>query len=156
MIEVSIPGFAHLRLLHLLIDFNGTLAMKGALVPGAAWRLRKLAELLEVHVLTADTFGKASQELKDLPLKLTIAPPGDQAEAKLHYLRKLGETGVVAIGNGRNDARMVAEAALGIGLIQREGAAGTLLAAADIVALDVRDALDLLLHPMQLVATLRA
>lgn len=156
MIEVSIPGFAELRLRHLLIDFNGTLAVKGTLLPGAAWRLRRLAEVLEVHVITADTYGKASQELEDLPLKLTIAPPEDQAEAKLRYMEQLGKSSVVAVGNGRNDAAMVAEAALGIGLIQKEGAAGALLAAADLVARDVAEALDLLLHPTQLVATLRA
>jgi len=47
-------------------------------------------------------------------------------------------------------------AALGIATVQREGAAVEAVQAADIVALDVRDALDLLLVPRRLLATLRS
>jgi len=47
-------------------------------------------------------------------------------------------------------------AALGIATVQREGAAVEAMRGADIVVHDVRDALDLLLQPRRLVATLRS
>ncbi len=51
---------------------------------------------------------------------------------------------------------MLRAAALGIATVQREGAAVDAMRAADIVVQNVRDALDLLLKPRRLVATLRS
>jgi soluble P-type ATPase len=62
----------------------------------------------------------------------------------------------VALGNGRNDRLMLKEAALGIALLQAEGAAVEALLAADVVAPDILVALDLLLAPDGLIATLRS
>jgi soluble P-type ATPase len=50
---------------------------------------------------------------------------------------------------------MLKEAALGIGVIQAEGAAVEAILAADLVTTSVLDALDLLIHPLRLTATLR-
>jgi soluble P-type ATPase len=63
---------------------------------------------------------------------------------------------VVAIGNGRNDRKMLDVAALGIAVCGAEGAAAETLQAGDIVVGRIVDALDLLLHPKRLMATLRA
>jgi soluble P-type ATPase len=63
--------------------------------------------------------------------------------------------GCVAIGNGRSDAQMHREAALGIAVIQAEGACAATLGAADVVCGSIPDALDLLLHPLRLAATRR-
>ena len=60
------------------------------------------------------------------------------------------------MGNGRNDALMLKEAALGIAVIQEEGGAVETLLAADIVTHSVLVALDLLLNPLRLTATLRS
>ena len=50
---------------------------------------------------------------------------------------------------------MLGIAALGIAVLQGEGIATESLRAADIVVSDARDALDLLLKPLRLVATMR-
>lgn len=50
---------------------------------------------------------------------------------------------------------MLHEAALGLVVIQAEGAAQIAVAAADIVSKSIEDALDLLLRPKRLIATLR-
>jgi len=50
---------------------------------------------------------------------------------------------------------MMEAAGLSIAVIGPEGAAARLLAAADVVVRDIRDALDLLSHPLRLKATLR-
>lgn len=156
MIEVKIPGHGHLQLKALVLDYNGTLAVDGQLLPGVAERLRSLAEQLTVHVITADTFGLAQAQLSGLPLELTILPPENQAEAKRDYILGLGTDSVVAIGNGRNDACMLATAALGIAVLQKEGASAVTLQQADLLSPSILDALDLLTHPKRLIATLRS
>jgi soluble P-type ATPase len=155
MIEIEIPGGAPLRLEHLVLDYNGTLAADGALISGVGGRVRTLAAHLRVHVVTADTFGKVREEIGDLPCAVVVLAPRGQAAAKRDYVERLGATSVACIGNGRNDRQMIEVAALGIAVIQAEGAAAETIAAADVVAPTILDALDLLLHPQRLVATLR-
>jgi soluble P-type ATPase len=74
---------------------------------------------------------------------------------KLAFVSKLGVNRVVAIGNGHNDRKMLKAAALGIALIQVEGGAVETLVSADVVALNILDALELLRNPKRIVATLR-
>ncbi len=155
MLEINLPGAQPLRLSHLILDYNGTLAADGSLLPGVAERLEILAKRLEIHILTADTFGSVRNQVAHLPVQLAVIPPGQQAQAKAAYLEKLGPADAAAIGNGRNDALMLKEAALGIAVIQTEGAATAALLAAEVATSGIVDALDLLLHPDRLKATLR-
>lgn len=156
MIAVDVPGFGELRLLHLVCDYNGTLAVDGRLLPGVGEALARLAEDLTVHVVTADTFGQAAIELRGLPVKLAVLSGDQLAAAKREFVGELGAAAVVALGNGRNDAQMLDEARVGIALVQGEGAAGVSVARADIVATSVLDGLALLRSPTRLVATLRS
>ena len=156
MISFDIPGFRKLELVHLVSDYNGTLAVDGQLLPGVADLLNSLASNILIHVITADTFGLAKSQLAGLPVELIIAPLESQAETKLQFITELGVESVVAIGNGRNDRKMLQAAALGIALIQREGGAAQTLANADLVCTNVLDALELLLNPKRLTATLRS
>ena len=155
MIKIDVPGAGPLQLEHLVLDFNGTLAVDGELLPGVAERLTTLAARLSVHVMTADTHGTAARALGRLPCSLAVAPPSGQAEAKRGFVESLGAERVVAIGNGRNDRLMLKAARLGIAVVQAEGASAEALAAADLVVPTIADALDLLAHPLRLVATLR-
>ena len=156
MIPLHIPGFRDLSLDHLVLDFNGTLAEDGVLISGVRPLVAGLTGALQVHVVTADTFGRAAEQLAGLPVRLTVLPAGDQAEAKLRYVQELDVDRVAAIGNGRNDRMMLEAAALGIAVIQREGGAFVAIAAADVVVTSILDALELLGHPKRLVATLRS
>lgn len=61
----------------------------------------------------------------------------------------------MAIGNGRNDSKMLAAAAVGVALIQREGGAAVTAANADVLCSSIFDALALLKNPKRLIATLR-
>jgi soluble P-type ATPase len=155
MIEITIPGFGTLLLHHLVMDYNGTLALDGNLLEGVAPRLVRLATQVQLHVVTADTFGQAQSNLAGLPCKTVILPVENQAQAKLAYIEALGRERVAAIGNGRNDRLMLASAALGIAVIQGEGAAFETLSAADLFMPDILLALDALLFPKRLIATLR-
>ena len=156
MLRSVIPGFGTLELEHLVLDYNGTLACDGVLIDGVRGRLEHLAQDLRVHVVTADTFGKARQALAGLPCGLTVLPVENQDAGKLAYVERLGAERCACIGNGRNDRLMLKAAALGIAVIGREGSAAETLAAAQVVATHINDALDLLLNPLRLTATLRS
>lgn len=156
MIELDIPGLDAYSIKHLVLDYNGTLALNGNILPGVVEVLGMLAPSVEIHVVTADTFGTAAEQLSGLPVKLTVLPENDQAEAKLDYVRGLGTESVIAIGNGRNDRKMLEAAAIGIITIQKEGASLRALGRADLVTTNVLDALELLRYPKRLIATLRS
>lgn len=156
MIDLDVPGFGRLEIEHLVLDYNGTLAVDGHLVDGVADDLNALADRLTVHVVTADTFGRARQALEGIRCRLDVLPPGDQDIAKQEFVRTLGPERTVCVGNGRNDRLMLRDAAVGMAVILAEGAAGLTLADADVVATDIRAALALLTHPLRLVATLRS
>ncbi|MFA6652810.1 MAG: HAD hydrolase family protein, partial [Candidatus Delongbacteria bacterium] len=78
-----------------------------------------------------------------------------QTEHKKEYVKRLGADNVIAIGNGANDASMVKNAALGISVIQAEGASSSTIFNSNIVCTNILDALDLLFNPTRVSATLR-
>lgn len=156
MIEIIIPGYHSLRLEHLVMDYNGTLAQDGRLLEGVRPRLESLAAQMHLHVITADTFGLARSQINGLPCELVILPVEEQVQGKLAYVDSLSRDRVGKIGNGRNDRLMLEAAALGIALIQGEGAAFETLAAADVIMRDIQSALDIFLFPKRMIATLRS
>ncbi len=136
----------------LVLDYTGTLSLDGVLLPGVEDRLQLLARELTVTVLTADTFGTAREALKDLPLEVQIIRDGRE---KAQAVITMGPEEVIAVGNGRNDIPMMEVAGLAVAVLGPEGAAADLLPSVDVVTRDIKDALDLSLHPLRLKATLR-
>ena len=157
MIEIDIPG-THEKLLleHLVLDFNGTLAVDGRILPGVADLLKELAARLQIHVVTAGTFGGVGEQVAGFPCVLKVLSGPGQTRQKAEYVAALGSDKTACIGNGRNDLEMLRVARLGIVVIQEEGASGQSLAAADVVCTNIVQALELLLHPLRLTATLRS
>ena len=156
MIEFQIPGYDALQLENLVLDYNGTLALDGSPIQGVKDRLNRMGELMSVCVVTADTFGTVRDSLEGLDIQIRILHgDGNQSEQKAEIVRDLGPASTVAIGNGRNDGLMLQTAGLAIAVIGHEGASPDTVSSADIVTTDIRDALDLLLVPGRLKATLR-
>lgn len=155
MIRLEVPGRSTYELGHVVLDLNGTVALDGEPIAGVDDRLAVLSAHLGVHLVTADTHGKAEETSRRLGGQLIRIEPRHEASQKQALVERLGAEQVVAIGNGANDARMLSAAALGIAILGREGLAVETLRAADLVVGRVEDALDLLLHPRRLVATLR-
>jgi soluble P-type ATPase len=156
MIDIKIPGYGHLEFDHLVMDYNGTMACDGHLVNGIKEILDALSGEIDIHVLTADTFGRAASQLENVAATLSILPVEAQDKGKLAYIRNLGADRTVSIGNGRNDSLMLKHSALGIALIQEEGASVETLLSAHIVCKDILSALRLLMNPKRMVATLRS
>jgi soluble P-type ATPase len=155
MIEMDIPGFGMVRLEHLVSDFTGTLSVDGKLLPKVEARLNELSELAKIHILTADTFGKARAELKTINCEVLILEGSDHDVQKEEYVKKLGAESVVALGNGNNDRKMLKVARLGIAVTEGEGCAVDAIMAANIHVRSALDGLDLLLNPKRCKATLR-
>ena len=153
---ISIPGYGVLDLQYLVMDYNGTLAVDGTLIKGVKEILIGLSDHLQLHVLTADTFGKAKDGLEGIECTLSILSKEDQQAGKLAYVQSLGAVHTVSIGNGRNDQRMLKASALGIAVILEEGASAETLQTADIVCTSIGSALNLLTNPLRLTATLRS
>jgi P-type E1-E2 ATPase len=152
MIRLDIPLRGTIELHHAVFDINGTLAIDGQPVPGVGTALRALTKHLVLHALSAGTHGNMAEleRLLNLPIHLV-----QSAEEKARYVQQLDPTHVVAIGNGMNDIGMLRFASIGIAILGSEGTAAQVLQAADVVAPGPVDAIDLLLKPKRLIATLR-
>jgi soluble P-type ATPase len=155
MINLQIPGHESITVAHVTFDYNGTLAVDGYLVAGLKERLVALAKLVEVHILTADTFGLVREQCQGLPVTIEIFAKDNISKKKKTFVETLGGATNIAIGNGNNDRVMFAESRLAIVVMGTEGCCVQSLLAADIVVSSPLDALDLLLNTDRLVATLR-
>jgi len=155
MIEIDIPGYGFITIEHLVSDFTGTLSVDGALLPGVKDLLNKVARTVKLHVVTADTFGAARGALQGVECSLTVLSGEIIDIQKERYVRDLGAEGVIAIGNGNNDRKMLSVARIGIAVIEGEGCSVNAILSAGIAVNSIHDGLALLLNPERLKATLR-
>ena len=65
MIRVEIPGYGVVEIKNLLLDYNGTLAVGGYVVAGVREMLGQLAKLVDIYVITADTFGSVQPNWRE-------------------------------------------------------------------------------------------
>ncbi|WP_457620900.1 HAD family hydrolase [Methanopyrus sp.] len=157
MIEVKIPGRGELRLEHLVLDYNGTIASGGKLLESVVEPLRELTEIVHVVIASADTYGTVESELNSAGLNIDVyrVDAGNEREDKAELVEELGPDVCAAVGNGANDELMLKRAALGICVVGPEGAYSGTLLSADVVVREPHEALELLLDPKALRATLR-
>ncbi|MEA4970658.1 MAG: ATPase P [Candidatus Pelethousia sp.] len=155
MIKIDIPGRETLTLHHLVVDYNGTIARDGKLIEDVAACFEALRAHLQIHILTADTYGTVQEQCKGLPAQVCTFPVSGAAEHKARFVQELGP-GVVCLGNGFNDMKMLQAADLAIAVLDREGLCAGLLAHADILVTSAADGLGLLLHTDRPRATLRS
>jgi soluble P-type ATPase len=127
----------------------------GRLLPDARDRLDRIAELLKIHILTADTFGKAKAELDGINCEIHILTGKDYDVQKEEYVEKLGPESVVAFENGKNDRKMLKVARVGIAVSKGEGCAVDAIIASDIHVGSANVGLDLLLNAKKLKTSLR-
>lgn len=154
MVNIDIPGWGDLSISNAVFDFNGTLALDGRAIPGVVDALDALSERLKLHVITADTYGTVKGVVPGF-ISLHILRSEDHLAEKALFVRSLGSSQTVAVGNGRNDRMMVKEARIGIVVVGAEGASIETMGVADVVVTDIIDAINLLRFPTRLMATLR-
>jgi P-type E1-E2 ATPase len=152
MRTIAIPHSVIFELEHLVLDVNGTLTGRGELIDEVETKLRRLSDVLQIHLVSADTFGSLRRIASALGVEARVV---DEGAEKAAFVRELGSRHCASIGNGANDREMLREAALGIAVIGPEGAATATIAVADVVCRSIGDALELLLDDQALAATLR-
>lgn len=155
MISVDIPGFGAVKIKYLVCDYSGTLSVDGKLISGLKEILNQLSKKVDIHILTADTHGKAKAQLKNVNCALKIIEEDNQHIRKENYVRELGADNVFAIGNGNNDTLMLSAARVGVAVCLNEGVSALAVSHADVIVNTVEDALGLLLYPNRIKATLR-
>jgi P-type E1-E2 ATPase len=133
MIRIDAPGFGKVELMHAVFDYNGTLACEGKIDSDIIEWLQKLQEKLEIHILTADTFGLAKTALKDTNFHIQFLIESDESEQKADYVEKLDASKVISFGNGNNDVGMLKNSRIGIAVIREEGCSTRALNAADLL-----------------------
>ncbi|MCX7857962.1 MAG: HAD family hydrolase [Deltaproteobacteria bacterium] len=156
MISVSIPGWGDIEIEYLLVDYNGTIALDGKIKSGVKELLEKISRYIRVFIVTADTYDSVDSDVDVMGFNVLKVKKDNSAEEKAKIVKELGPEKVLAIGNGANDALMLKEAALGIGVIGEEGCSNILLKEADIVVKDITEALNIVLHPERIIATLQS
>ena len=155
MLEINIPSYRDVKIKYLVLDYNGTLAKDGIIKKGLKEKLEKLIDKVEIYVLTADTNGNATENLKDFNVKLHIISKENGTDDKLDFVKELGSRNCIAIGNGRNDALMLKEASIGICILEDEGCSVKAMLNSDILVKNIEDSLDMLINKNRLIATLR-
>jgi soluble P-type ATPase len=137
----------------IVLDLNGTLSNHGVLYPGVKERLDTLRELgFHIVLFTGDQRGTAKETCAYLGIDFTKVT---DAKGKGEAMEKLDCETCVAIGNARIDIETFKKAKLAIGTLQAEGIHPVILPRIDILVPNINDALDLLLNPDSLCATLK-
>jgi len=155
VIEITIPGGGNYTIKNVVVDLNGTIAVDGNILEGVKEKVTILSQKLDIFLVTADTNKNAERSARDLPVTLCKIEKGEENDQKLKVVLKQGKDNTVSIGNGCNDISMLKESAIGICIVGREGASAEAMMASDLVVATINDALDLLLKPHRLRATLR-
>jgi soluble P-type ATPase len=154
MISIQRPGQGPLEVDFILLDFEGALASDGRVRPKAKDKINLLSKRTKIYILIKEEKERALEALRKVKAEIIEFTAGRASEGKLNLLRELGPAKTVAIGNGTDDTAMIEEAGLGICVIGKEGAAGGAVQKADLVVMNVVDALDFLLKPLRQKATL--
>lgn len=161
MIEITIPGYPNkLQIEHVVFDFNGTLAIDGKLIKNVDNKLLELKKYVNTHLVTTDIHSTCLTELNKIIdnihiIQLSKDITQNQAILKMNYVESLGSNKCACIGNGQNDVFMLQKAALSICILQQEGCSSSALAVSKILCNSIHDAIDMLLIPQRIIATLQ-
>jgi soluble P-type ATPase len=153
--RIDIPGWGNINIENIVIDLNGTVATDGKIPLEVKEKINSLSDQAKIYILTADTQGTANEEISDMNAELIKVPEEDSKQGKLDFLKTLNLEMTVAIGNGSNDQLILKEAALGIAVLGDEGVSVPAIKSGDIVVKNIQNALDLLLKPKRIIATLK-
>ena len=148
---LQIPGQESIHLIHAVFDMNGTLAKEGKLIDGVSVLFKQVSQQYKCHILTNDTFGTAASVESALGIPITVVGSGEE---KANVVKQLGNN-TVAVGNGSNDYPMLLQSSLKIVVLGPEGTSGRVMSIADIITPSILVALELLLSPQKIIATMR-
>jgi soluble P-type ATPase len=171
MINIQRPGQTNLEIDFILIDFEGTLASDRRVHPKAKDKINLLSKRVKIYIfvnppippfnkggrggiLAKEEKGRVEEALSKVKAEIVYLKEGESSQKKLDLLRQLGPAKTVAVGNGVDDVSMIEEAGLGVCVLGKEGTSSEATKKADVVFMNILDALDFLLKPLRQKATL--
>ena len=154
MITILRPGQEPSEIDFILLDFEGTLASDRRVHPKAKDKINLLSKRTKIYILTKGEKEGVEEVLKKVKAEIVYLDEGKSSQQKLDLLRQLGASRTVAIGNGVDDAPMMEEAGFSLCVIGKEGTSSEAMDKADVVFMNILDALDFLLKPLRQKATL--
>lgn len=157
-IDIDIPGFGRRHIQIVVSDYTGTHSLGGSVSSEVKEKLRALAMLVDLHIVTADSFGTAERELAGIATPYKLRTAAHDIE-KAEYASQFELRHVAAFGNGNNDRLMLKAVKEGGGLAiavdNGEGCALDAMLSANVFIVGAGHAIDLLLDPLRAKATLR-
>lgn len=157
-ISIDIPGFGPRDVHTLVSDYTGTLSSGGKLAPDVKRCLLKLLALVDIHVVTSDSYGTADKELRGILTPRKLKARRHDVE-KRDFVKRFDLQYVAAFGNGNNDRlllKTVKQAGgLAVAVDNGEGCAIDALLNSHLYIVGAVNALNLLLVPNGCKATLR-
>ena len=156
MIKIDIPGRNEISIENLVLDYNGTIACDGKVLPGIMEMLQRLQSKVTIYILTADTYGTVKKEFENTGIEVHVLEKDNGTLEKYEFIKEIGSEKTISIGNGNNDVAMLKESVLSMGIIGREGCSSKVLIHVDILVTDIHDALSMIEDPIKIKATLRS
>ena len=153
---LNIPGREEIDVTHVILDFNGTIAVDGQLIKGVADKINTLSHLLNFVIVTADTYGTVEKELGDVNCDIVNLSNSVKFNSKLDVLISLGKEQTMCVGNGFNDRIVLKECVLGVAVLQAEGLSTQALIASDFVCNSILDVFACFENTNRIKATLRS
>ena len=155
MKTIDVPGYGSVELENVVLDLNGTMTESGDFIPGVLDALEALrADGFKIYILSGDTRGNLGQTFEDAPGIEAVVTKN--AQEKRAFVESIGPEQTVCVGNGNIDIEMFKVAKLYICTVQAEGATTKAMLQADVVVTHIGHAMEILLDPDKLIATLRA
>jgi soluble P-type ATPase len=85
MIRINIPGWGNMDVKNIALDMNGTIATDGRIPPEVREKISSLADKVRIYILTADTQGTASEEIRDMNVELVKITEEDSKRGKFEF-----------------------------------------------------------------------
>ncbi len=152
---LEIPAYKTLNIQNIVFDYNGTLAIGGAVEDEVRVLLHQISRQFDVYVITADTFGTVKEQLKEFKLEVIVLSSNDHTKEKAEFIKSIGAQNTIAFGNGNNDKAMLQAASVGIAVIGDEGCSIEAMMAADMTVRNIINGMEIMLDPNRLKASLR-
>lgn len=153
---IDIPGMKSIDIKNIVLDYNGTIALDGKLLPEVESKIVHLSkEGIGVHILTADTHDTVQKQCGHLPANIKIFNKDNASIHKGNIVDELGGETCISIGNGYNDGVMFEKSTLGIIILGQEGCSTEALMKANILCRSIEDAFDMIIKKERIIATLR-
>ncbi|MCZ4695317.1 hypothetical protein DWB61_10815 [Ancylomarina euxinus] len=149
----DVSGVGVIEIDTLIVDSNGTISIKGEIVPGVIEKIHQLqSHGVNVVMVSADQRGTANHLARVSGMTYYEA---SNAREKEDILLSLGSKNIASIGNARTDIGLFVQSKVSIATLQAEGIHKDIIDHVDVIMPSIIDALDFFLDSDTFIATMK-